>query len=98
MDSNAYSDGPVWRAFGLTYASYAVFPRRALQSMPRDWQERFVAMVNEMHAALPDGTFDGDYTVTLRVNGRIAKDHLREYRHTGPLLRADAVDTTAGEG
>lgn len=85
--SDDYSDGPVWQAFGLTRAAYAVFPRRCLQSMPREWQERFVALVGEMHEALPDGSLDGDYTVTTRINGRIATDPLREYRHTGRLVR-----------
>jgi hypothetical protein len=82
---SAYSDGPVWRGFGLTRAAYAVFPRRCLQSMPVEWQERFMALVNEMHERLPEGSLDGDYTITLRINGRIAADPMREYRHTGPL-------------
>ena len=37
--------------FGLTYASYLVLPRTLLQSMPDGWQERFVAMLEEMDAA-----------------------------------------------
>ena len=82
---NNYYDGPVWNAFGLTYATYAVFPRRALQSMPVDWQEKFVALVNEMHASLPDGTFDADYSVQTKRGGKFARDPLREYRHAGPL-------------
>ena len=88
MLDRPYDDGPVWHAFGLSYASYAVFPRRCLQSMPADWQEKFVALVREMHAALPNGCLDGNYTVTLRKDGRIAKDPMREYRHTGPLPHA----------
>lgn len=91
-----YNDGPVWAAFGLTYAAYAVFPRRALQSMPAEWQERFVALVNEMHEALPDDALAGDYTVTMRVDGRIAKDPMRDYRHTGPLRLVR--DGEPGEG
>lgn len=93
---NDYSDGPVWQAFGLTYAAYAVFPRRCLQSMPREWQERFVALVNEMHEALPEGALSGDYTVTMRVGGRIAKDPMRDYRHTGPIRLVR--DGDSGEG
>lgn len=85
---NPYYDGPVWEAFGLTYAAYAVFPRRCLQSMPHEWQERFVALVNEMHESLPEGALSGDYTVTMRVGGRIAKDPMRDYRHAGPLNQA----------
>lgn len=80
-----YSDGPVWQGFGLTRAAYAVFPRRCLQSMPVEWQERFMALVREMHERLPEGSLDGDYTVMHRVNGKIARDPMRDYRHNGPL-------------
>ncbi len=82
---SAYYDGPVWQAFGLTYAAYYVVPRRALQSMPHKWQERFVALVNEMHATLPSEALDGHYTVTLKVAGKFAKDPMADYRHTGPV-------------
>lgn len=85
MTDDAYVGGPVWNAFGLTYASYAVFPRRALQSMPREWQAKLVALIDEAQEALPEGTFDGDYTVHLRVNGKFAKDPLADYRHGAPL-------------
>lgn len=80
-----YYNGPIWDSFGLSYASYAVFPRRALQSMPADWQQKFVDLINEAHEALEDGVFSGDYTVLLRVNGRIAKDPMQQYRHAGPV-------------
>lgn len=83
--TNPYWDGPVWKAFGLTYAAYAVFPRRALQSMPAEWQEKFVALIDEAHASLPEGALHGDYTVTYRIDGAFAKDPMRDYRHAGPL-------------
>ena len=85
---NHYSDGPIWNAFGLTRASYAVFPRRALQSMPIEWQADFLRLVRQMHDNLPAGALDGDYEVTMRdERGRYATDPMREYRHTGPLPR-----------
>lgn len=34
--------------FGLTYASYLVVPRSVLQSMPADWQDRFVHLLGEL--------------------------------------------------
>ena len=89
-----YSDGPVWHAFSLTRAAYAVFPRRCLQSMPIEWQEAFIALVNEMHARLPDGSLDGDYTVQIKVDGKFAKDPMREYRHTGPLTIDGSAEPT----
>lgn len=38
---------------GLTYAQFLVFPRVMLQAMPREWQEKFVALLEEL-----DETFD----------------------------------------
>lgn len=80
-----YADGPVWNEFGLTYASYLVVARRALCSMPIEWQERFVELMTELHEQLPEGTLAGDYTVLLREAGKFVKDPLRDYRHAGPL-------------
>lgn len=85
VDRDVYSDGPVWGAFGLTRASYAVFPRRALCSMPREWQERFVALVDEMHQALPAVALSGDYVVNLRERGRFVRDWRADYRHASPF-------------
>lgn len=33
--------------FGLSYANYLVMPRSLLQSMPDDWQQRFVGLLHE---------------------------------------------------
>jgi len=81
---SAHSDGPVWNAFGLTRAAYLVVPRRTLQSMPLEWQERFVALINEAHAHLPVDAFP-EYIVRRHDNGKFVADPLRDYRHTGPL-------------
>lgn len=37
--------------FGLSYSNYLVRPRTLLQSMPEEWQERFVGCLEEMDAA-----------------------------------------------
>ena len=37
--------------FNLTYANYLVLPRTLLQSMPDEWQARFVALLDELHDA-----------------------------------------------
>lgn len=37
--------------FGLTYANYLVRPRTLLQSMPDEWQSRFVDCLRELDAA-----------------------------------------------
>jgi len=46
-----HSDGPVHSFFGLTYSSYQVVPRVLAQSMPHEWQARFVACMEEMQQA-----------------------------------------------
>jgi hypothetical protein len=37
--------------FGLTYSNYLVLHRTLLQSMPEDWQHRFVTVLEELNAA-----------------------------------------------
>lgn len=37
--------------FSLSYANYMVLPRTLLQSMPDEWQARFVALVDELGEA-----------------------------------------------
>jgi hypothetical protein len=81
---NPYCDGPVWQAFGLGRAGYLVVPRRTLQSMPLEWQQKFVALMDEAQALLPGEAFP-EYVVQRRERGRFVADALREYRHTGPI-------------
>jgi hypothetical protein len=79
----------VTEAFGLSYASYLVVPRLVLESMPEDWQRRFVSMTEECHER-----FEFDrvrYTVAARDdNGRFVDDPLRDYRR-GVAPRAHAA-------
>ena len=84
---NEYSDGAVWHRFGLSYAAYAVLPRVALCSMPAEWQEKFVALINEAVETLPQGTFDGEYMVRKKENGKFVCDPFSNYRHHPPLKR-----------
>lgn len=83
--ANNYNNGPVWNKFGLTYASYFVMPRAAMCSMPVEWQERFVALIEEAEELLPEGTLDGDYWVRLKQGNRFVSDPLSDYRHVRPL-------------
>jgi len=72
--------GAVHGWFGLTYSSYFVIPRVALDAMPLDWQQRFVDLMNEadeMGLKIPD-----DYTVQRRdKRGRFINDPWSNYRH-----------------
>lgn len=81
---NPYSDGPVWHWFGLSYGNYFAVPRRTLQSMPVEWQQRFVDLMNEAGEYLPDEAFP-DTKVTGWKDGKFCRAPLGEYRHTGPI-------------
>lgn len=79
-----YSDGPVWNWFGLSYSSYCVLPRRALCSMPLEWQQRFVKLMEEAVELLPPESCYGEYMVRLRVDGKFVSDPNVPYRHAQP--------------
>lgn len=68
----------VHRWFELTYANYLVMPRSVLQSMPDEWQAKFVKLMEEafeMFGGLPWP----DYTVQARQGGRFIKDPIPHY-------------------
>lgn len=53
-ESYQRTSGPVHAKFGLTYANFLVIHRAQLQSMPVDWQQQFVDLLEDLHAAYPD--------------------------------------------
>ncbi|WP_186445744.1 hypothetical protein [Paenibacillus cremeus] len=78
--------------FGLTYAQYLTIPRSVLQSMPEDWQHKFVELLEELGDTywtdiLPEGT---DYRVESRKSvcdhsgkfkwGKKVDDPLQDYK------------------
>lgn len=86
-----YYHGAVWNAFGLGRAAYLVVPRRTLQSMPLEWQQQFVALMEEAHRHLPADAFP-EYTVRRRDKGKFVADLLRDYRHAGPIAPKESID------
>ena len=80
-----YVEPPIHAWFGLTYASYLVVPRSVLQEMPVEWQEKLVALMEELQDSVDQEKVDDNYTVSLRrPDGRFAKDPLCQYRHGNP--------------
>lgn len=74
------AEEPIHDFFELSYASYLVLPRSALQSMPVKWQRLFVALLNQMHEAFGDIPEHGTYHVDLKDdNGRFVHDPLQDY-------------------
>lgn len=88
------SDEPVWTMFGLTRASWLVWPRVVMQAMNLDWQRRFCALASELNERFPDWSPEGDLEVGLRVNGKMQKlpDDLCNYRHPVDEYRRPLID------
>lgn len=55
-----YAESPFNAWFSLSYASYLVVPRLALESMPVEWQNRMIALLDEAETIL---TSTPDYHV-----------------------------------
>lgn len=72
---NRAPDGPIHGFFGLSYANYLVVPRAVLQSMPLEWQERFVACLRELGHTF-DGVVDDEPIYDVRVLARAPEHHL----------------------
>lgn len=65
--------------FGLSYASYLVVNRSLLQSMPLNWQHRFVDVMDELWDQFPD-IEEPIYTVHARSrDGRFIRDAIPHY-------------------
>ena len=66
--------------FELTYAQYLTIPRSVLQSMPDEWQARFVACLEELDATIDWRPPEGRYWVELRDDqGKFTHDPLKDY-------------------
>lgn len=78
-------DRPIHNWFGLSYANYFVAPRLLLDSMPLDWQRRFVELVEEADkelSAVPDYIVlrdESPYTVTIRSDPEDERSEVMDY-------------------
>ncbi len=64
--------------FGLSYAQYLAIPRSVLQSMPEEWQDKFVECLLELSDTIDYGptNLDDIYRVQLfRTNPGGEEDH-----------------------
>lgn len=78
-----YHESPVHEWFGLTYSSYAVMQRTAMEQMPIKWQERFVKLMEEVEETLDLSDYPDEFQVNA-INPETKKfirDPLKEYRH-----------------
>lgn len=84
-------DVHVW--FELSYANFLVWPRSVLQAMPGAWQRRFVALAEELDAALEEAGLQldppGGYSIQAKGAGhRFISNPLADYRYAPRSLEA----------
>jgi hypothetical protein len=80
VDNDADSAEPIHSWFGLTYANYLVLPRALLQSMPKEWQAKFVALLEEAgETASKAGVRCPEYRVNAVQGNRFIKDPVPHY-------------------
>lgn len=73
--------------FNLTYANYLVVPRSVLQSMPDEWQQRFVGCLEEMGTAFGHLEWPPYEVLTLnREKERVSFEDCPTCDGTGKLL------------
>lgn len=82
---------PMHTWFGLTYSSYLVLHRVAIQTMPREWQEKLVALLDEMKATIDTDQLPSEFHVRVRnAQGRLVADDWSNYergRRRAPLRK-----------
>lgn len=65
--------------FSLTYASYLVLPRSVLQSMPSEWQDSFVRLLEEIPSTLDYNEVNGYRVNAVDSKGKFVKDDYANY-------------------
>jgi hypothetical protein len=72
---------PVHTWFELSYAQYLTVPRSVLQSMPLEWQIRFVQCLEELDETIDWRPKSGRYWVKLKDDhGRYVEDEFMDYQ------------------
>ena len=79
MKTIVIEDGAIHYWFELSYSSYMVLQRSILQSMPLEWQERFVAMLDEIEETLEIPKQPNFIVLAKDDKGRFTVDKLRDY-------------------
>lgn len=72
---------PIHQFFGLSYSNYLVLPRTVLQSMPIEWQDKFVGLIEQIPEIIEEH-FEppGGYRVrALDENKRLISDEYSNY-------------------
>lgn len=86
--------------FGLSYCNYLVLHRTILQSMPDEWQERFVACLHELGEAARDLPVPDRYDVRVlaREPEWISHEECPECEGNETDEWGDPCETCGGDG
>jgi hypothetical protein len=88
MTKTIECSSPVHDWFGLDYTSYVVVPRSIMQSMPVEWQKRFVQCLTEAQSAVSElDDLPSEYQVNSKLNGRLVADPYRDYERGRRVVR-----------
>ncbi len=71
-----YKEHPIHLWFSLTYSSYLVLPRSVLQSMPYEWQDKLVKLLEEIEDL---GVITPNYKVYAYKDKKRTKDYYQDY-------------------
>jgi hypothetical protein len=92
-DENMWDHEAIHLWFGLTYANYLVMPRSILQSMPDEWQKKFVLLLNEARETFPDLDWPSYRCMAVdESTGRFIKDPIPHYNRGRTRLESKASD------
>jgi len=77
---------PVHEWFGLTYANYLVIQRSVMCAMPYEWQQKMVALLDEMYETIDADKIPSNFRVNaVNEKGKFVKDPFCQYRHPEPI-------------
>lgn len=80
--------------FGLTYANHLVLERTLLQSMPDDWQNKFVALLDQMEAAF-SGVPRASGWLVLPIDEVAVYEAMWEFRDSADVWASDEEEDAA---
>lgn len=81
--------------FGLSYASFLVMPRVAMELMPEEWQEKMAELLNQYDETIKNDAF-GVKSCSVHVKGHDGKrmkmpEELVNYRHPSKETKAELL-------
>lgn len=88
--SELMSEDGIHEWFELTYAQYLTIPRSVLQSMPKEWQHRFVKLLEILDETIDWRPKQGRYWVQLRDDlGKYTHDSLMDYDRGRRIIKTN---------